>query len=39
MCVLLWLGYLTQDDNLQIHPFAEAQNMPDIIPKTHETQE
>ena len=22
MCVLLWLGYLTQDDILQIHPFA-----------------
>jgi hypothetical protein len=23
MCVLLWLGYLTQDDILQIHPFAQ----------------
>jgi hypothetical protein len=23
MCVLLWLGYFTQDDILQIHPFAE----------------
>jgi hypothetical protein len=22
MCVLLLLGYLTQDDILQIHPFA-----------------
>jgi hypothetical protein len=22
MCVPLWLGYLTQDDILQIHPFA-----------------
>jgi hypothetical protein len=20
--VLLWLGYLTQDDALQVHPFA-----------------